>query len=252
MRVSAFSVVNNETGNPLRPPAANFAPDRSLEYALILSNSGNTHPTRRNQRELYHSWRPSRNRQAHVADASCLFATHTFRRRCGYASNVMPVFFRNAPTHLVDPVHRIRIVKFCRHFKNSSFRSKNSPGVMMTGHAYPSPPIIIAVFGNVTGFAMCLQFQVSRARPCRKPPPSRCVTHPFLLSPGLHACRATSRPSLRLPEYCHPRIRLPACFSRGGQRIHLRHILPRPSHTETHRFRTSAQSPATTATSPPV
>ena len=54
MRVSAFSVVNNETGNPLRPPAANFAPDRSLEYALILSNSGNTHPTRRNQRELYH------------------------------------------------------------------------------------------------------------------------------------------------------------------------------------------------------
>ena len=32
----------------------------------------------------------------------------------------------------------------------------------MTGHEYPSRPMIMAVFGNVAGFAMCLQFHVSR------------------------------------------------------------------------------------------
>ena len=37
-----------------------------------------------------------------------------------------------------------------------------SAGVMMTGQVNPAFVTIAEVFGNVTGFAMCLQFQVSK------------------------------------------------------------------------------------------
>lgn len=56
-----------------------------------------------------------------------------------------------------------RIVIRVAHNPNSSFLSRKSIGVMITGHSYPALEIVETVFGNATGFAICLQFHVKTA-----------------------------------------------------------------------------------------
>ncbi len=43
-----------------------------------------------------------------------------------------------------------------------TYYSINSNGVQITGGSYPEALQIASIFGLITAFAMCLQFQVSR------------------------------------------------------------------------------------------